>query len=58
MFTSYEESVLNCVDDYGNLSLKDAQQLFKEHGSNYWHAHHEGMELTLKAHKLLAWLGY
>ena len=58
MPTTYEESVLDCADEYGNLSLRGAEQLFKHHGSDYWDAHKQGMELTLKAHKLLTWLGY
>ena len=58
MPTTYEESVNDCADEYGNLSLKAAEQLFKDHGSDYWDAHKQGMELTLKSHKLLSWLGY
>lgn len=55
---SYEESVLECADEYGCLTLKDAKRLFNEHGSDYWEAHNEGMPITLNAEKLLDWLGY
>ena len=55
---TYEESVFEYADEYGNLSLEAAKQLFKDHSSDYWAAHKDGMELTLKAEKLLDWLGY
>ena len=55
---SYEESVLECADEYGCLTLKDAKRLFNEHGSDYWAAHNEGMPITLNAEKLLDWFGY
>jgi len=58
MFTSYEDSVFACADEYGCLSLNVAKQLFEEHGQDYWEAHKEGMDLTLNAAKLLDWLGY
>ena len=55
---TYEESFLDCADEYGCVSLANAKQLFIEHGSDYWEAHKDGMDLTLNADKLLAWLGY
>ena len=56
---TFEDSVLRYADEYGNLSLKIAKQLFEEHGSDYWDAHfNEGMPITLNAEKLLSWLGY
>ena len=58
MFSTFEESVMYHADDYGNLTLADAKRLFKEHGMDYYDARQDGMEATLKAHKLLDWLGY
>ena len=56
---TYTASVIDCADEYGNLSLADAKRLFAEHGNDYWQAHeHDGMPLTLNAAKLLDWLGY
>ena len=56
---TYEDSVLHYADDYGNLTLSVAKQLFKEHGSDYWKAHEEeGFPITLNAEKILNWLGY
>jgi len=55
---TFEESVLEAADEHGDLSLKAAQSLFKQHGQNFWHAHDEGLEITLNAQKLLNWLGY
>ena len=55
---TYEQSVLDCADEYGCITLKDAKRLFEEHGSDYWEAHKEGMPITLNAEKLLDWLGY
>ena len=56
---TYEESVLDCADEYGCITLKDAKRLFAEHGSDYWDAHFkDGMPITLNAAKLLDWLGY
>ena len=49
---SYEESVLECADEYGCLTLKDAKRLFNEHGSDYWAAHNEGMPITLNAENI------
>ena len=49
---SYEESVLELADDYGCLKLKDAKQLFEEHGSN-WDAHFlEGRTLNAEKFEL------
>lgn len=55
---NYKKSVLAFADEYGCLSLKDAKRLFKDHGTDYWEAHKEGMPVTLNAQKLLDWLGY
>jgi len=55
---TYEDSVLEHADEYGCLTLALAKQLFAEHGSDYWQAHKDGMDLTLNATKLLNWLGY
>ncbi len=58
-FMTYEDSVLDCADEYGCLTLKDAKRLFSDHGNDYWQAHFEdGMPITLNAAKLLDWLGY
>lgn len=58
MFSSYEESVVVHADEYGNLTLKVAEQLFADHGNDFWDARRDGMPFTLKAHKLLDWLGH
>ena len=55
---TYEDSFLDCADEYGCVSLANAEQLFNDHGNDYWEAHKEGMDLTLNGRKLLAWLGY
>ena len=64
MFTTYEESVLACANDDGNLSYADAQRLLGEHGSSIedTYADNHGVCPVFlderNAEALLNWLGY
>ena len=64
MFTTYEESVLACANDDGNLSYADAQRLLGEHSSSLdelYEDNHGVDPVALderKAEALLNWLGY
>lgn len=50
---TYEEQVLNCADENGNLSIKLFNAILKSHG------HSPTPDLTTtNAQALLHWLGY
>jgi hypothetical protein len=52
---TYEEQVLNCADDNGNLSIKLFNAILKSHG----HSPSTATDLnTTNAQALLHWLGY
>ena len=64
MLFTYEESVLDCTDENGNLSHKDAQRLLKDHGftlDDIYEDNHGVSWVALderNAEALLCWLGY
>ena len=59
MFTSYEESVLYCADDNGNLLPADSCKLLEEHGHTYSSIIADGYEGNCHhAESLLDFLGY
>ena len=64
MFSSYEDSVLHCADDEGNLSSSDARQLLSEHGFTIDDLYEDNHGVSFaaldarNAEAILAWLGY
>ena len=64
MFETYSDSVLEAADDDGNLTLRDAEKLFKAHGVSFddvYEDFHGVCPVALDARNaeaLLAWLGY
>ena len=59
MFTSYEESVLYCADENGNLDSLDSLKLLEEHGHTYSSILADGYQGNLHhAASLLDHLGY
>lgn len=64
MFTSYEDSVLDCADDEGNLTSGDAVRLLADHGFTLddMYTDNHGVSWAhldaRNAEALLSWLGY
>lgn len=59
MPTCFSDSVLDCADDNGDLSISDAMRLLNLHGVTVNEAIEElGSPLALNAEELLAFLGY
>jgi hypothetical protein len=64
MFTSYEDSVLDCADDDGNLTPGDAVRLLADHGFTLDDMYDDNHGVSwvaldaLNAEALLSWLGY
>jgi hypothetical protein len=59
MFCTYEDSVIDCTDENGNLSAVDAARLVEDHSLLPSDAIGElGAVHWLNAEALLAWLGY
>jgi len=64
MFTTYEESVIACANEDGNLSYKDAQQLLGEHSCSLEDTYEDNHGVcpvfldARNAQALLNWLGY
>ena len=56
---AYELSVLDCANEHGNLSLDDAMELCRVHGTTFGKLLDGGFKgLVLKATDLLEGLGY
>lgn len=64
MYCTFEDSVLDCADENGNLNYADAQRLLKEHGFTLddIYAENNGVSWVAlderNAEALLCWLGY
>ena len=59
IYTGYEESVLACADDNGNLHALDSYALLEEHGHTYSSIIADGYEGNCHhAESLLDFLGY
>lgn len=64
MYCTYEDSVLDCADENGNLSYADADKLLREHGftvDDLYEDNHGVSWVALderNAEAILAWLGY
>lgn len=64
MYCTFEDSVLDCTDENGNLSYADASKLLREHGftvDDLYEDNHGVSWVALdekNAEAILAWLGY
>ena len=64
MYITFEDSVLDCADDNGNLSYADARKLLAEHGEEFDAIYEDNRGVSWvalderNAEALLHWLGY